>query len=452
MHNQNKMLINNNQLTEREQDVVKLLLQGKSNKQIALALGISNRTVEFHLSNIYAKLGVRSRSEVILKFTESHLRNSTGTHQVKSTVADADDSTENGFKSMLRRISVKNLYLIIGGMSVITLIVTIILLKPSAQVPLIQTEAPLEQATAIIVNTPTATALPAIQPTSIVIPPHTVNGYTAAIESYYIDTSHVIFQVRITGGEITSGGQHRYRSLGGFNLYDENSNLINASAGGGPAIDPALYQLGFVPVTLLKGDHLKGQFAFNISDTTDYNKILAQFRFDFDLPIYTDVRFYPKQTATANNLEILLDSVTVTPTFTQIYLCFPPLTYAPWTLGNQSILQLDGQKAYPIFFSELFNSETGGDMRAGSEPYWAPPIKNGRCIKAVFSIGSNNPTSLTFTIPELENLMPYLQGDAYSQLPILYPGLSEKQAFYKYLEEKGYTYKGPWVFTVRLMP
>lgn len=89
------MYIDTNQFSEREKDVLKLLLQGKSNKQIAVELGISNRTVEFHLSNIYAKLAVNSRSEAILKFTESHLRESTGGIQVISTVADVRDSTEN---------------------------------------------------------------------------------------------------------------------------------------------------------------------------------------------------------------------------------------------------------------------------------------------------------------------------------------------------------------------
>ena len=39
-------------LSKREKDVVGLLLQGKSNKQIALALGLSERTIEFHLNNI----------------------------------------------------------------------------------------------------------------------------------------------------------------------------------------------------------------------------------------------------------------------------------------------------------------------------------------------------------------------------------------------------------------
>lgn len=44
-----------NLLTNREWEVVKLLLQGNSNKLIALSLGISDRMVEFHLRNIYIK-------------------------------------------------------------------------------------------------------------------------------------------------------------------------------------------------------------------------------------------------------------------------------------------------------------------------------------------------------------------------------------------------------------
>lgn len=188
-----------------------------------------------------------------------------------------------------------------------------------------------------------------------------------------------------------------------------------------------------------------------MNNAPEDEKILAKFRFDFDLPINPDIRFYPKQTAIANNLEILLDSVTVTPSFTQIYLCFPPITYAPWTIGHQSMLRIDRQEAYPILLGELFNSETAGNLSARSEPYWTAPIKNGRCLKSLFPIGSSNPTSLTLAIPQLENLMP-LVNDEYLQIPKLYPDLSAKQAFYKYLEENNYTYKGPWVVTVKLIP
>lgn len=54
-------------LSNREREVVQLLLEGKSNKLIASSLSISDRTVEFHLKNIYDKFQVSSRMELVLK-------------------------------------------------------------------------------------------------------------------------------------------------------------------------------------------------------------------------------------------------------------------------------------------------------------------------------------------------------------------------------------------------
>jgi DNA-binding CsgD family transcriptional regulator len=65
------MTVQINNLSKREKDVIALLLQGKSNKQIAFALGISESTVEFHLRNIYTKLQVSSRAEAIIKLGKS---------------------------------------------------------------------------------------------------------------------------------------------------------------------------------------------------------------------------------------------------------------------------------------------------------------------------------------------------------------------------------------------
>jgi NarL family two-component system response regulator LiaR len=58
-------------LTPRETDVLRLLVKGSSNKEIAEALGVGLRTVEGYVSNVFAKCGVRSRTEAVL-FALSH--------------------------------------------------------------------------------------------------------------------------------------------------------------------------------------------------------------------------------------------------------------------------------------------------------------------------------------------------------------------------------------------
>jgi DNA-binding NarL/FixJ family response regulator len=52
-------------LSGRENEVLQLLAQGLANKQIALALNISEHTVKFHISAIYGKLGATSRTEAV---------------------------------------------------------------------------------------------------------------------------------------------------------------------------------------------------------------------------------------------------------------------------------------------------------------------------------------------------------------------------------------------------
>jgi two-component system, NarL family, response regulator LiaR len=53
-------------LTEREMEVLRLLVQGQSNKEIARALQIAEDTVKTHVKHILAKLGVQSRTQAVL--------------------------------------------------------------------------------------------------------------------------------------------------------------------------------------------------------------------------------------------------------------------------------------------------------------------------------------------------------------------------------------------------
>ena len=48
-------------LTSRELEILQLVIAGKTNKAIASEIHISEKTVEFHLDNIYSKIGARTR-------------------------------------------------------------------------------------------------------------------------------------------------------------------------------------------------------------------------------------------------------------------------------------------------------------------------------------------------------------------------------------------------------
>ncbi len=165
-------------LSEREKEVAALLLQGLSNKQIAQALSIATRTVEFHTSHIYEKLAVNSRAEAILKLsgaqaeaglreTASPLRGSdlreTPAVLRVPTVEKERDTNQNDGKIIFsfRRNTMLKILLFVSGLLVVALVALAILgsfvLYPAKQV-----------VNGPIIEEPTSTASPftpaAIQP------------------------------------------------------------------------------------------------------------------------------------------------------------------------------------------------------------------------------------------------------------------------------------------------
>ena len=60
-------------ITKREKEILKLLLSGKGNKEIAEALEISKRTAEVHRFNLMKKLKVKNLMELSNKATEYSL-------------------------------------------------------------------------------------------------------------------------------------------------------------------------------------------------------------------------------------------------------------------------------------------------------------------------------------------------------------------------------------------
>jgi NarL family two-component system response regulator LiaR len=60
-------------MTEREREILALMVEGKSNNEIAKCIFISQSTVKFHVSNILSKLGVSSRTEAVALAMKHHL-------------------------------------------------------------------------------------------------------------------------------------------------------------------------------------------------------------------------------------------------------------------------------------------------------------------------------------------------------------------------------------------
>jgi DNA-binding NarL/FixJ family response regulator len=61
------------ELTEREREVLTLIAQGRGNMEIADRLGLSEKTVRNHVSNIFNKLQVADRAHAIVKAREAGL-------------------------------------------------------------------------------------------------------------------------------------------------------------------------------------------------------------------------------------------------------------------------------------------------------------------------------------------------------------------------------------------
>ncbi|MEW6178981.1 MAG: LuxR C-terminal-related transcriptional regulator [Chloroflexota bacterium] len=110
-----------NELSEREKEILKLVATGASNKEIAQALYISPNTVKVHLRNIFAKIGVVSRTEATLYAIKIGLIPESVREEINQlTTAESNTAVDAPAAQEVRSFSIK------GGGVVVLLIVILI--------------------------------------------------------------------------------------------------------------------------------------------------------------------------------------------------------------------------------------------------------------------------------------------------------------------------------------
>lgn len=115
------MLGNRDQLSDREREILNLVATGASNKEIARALNISTNTIKVHLRNIFAKIGVSSRTEAAMYAINSGIL----TGYEISTVLVENESKQVGVNEDDNRFLFRAFFLI-GLLVVFTIILIVI--------------------------------------------------------------------------------------------------------------------------------------------------------------------------------------------------------------------------------------------------------------------------------------------------------------------------------------
>ncbi len=89
------------QLTQREHEILRLIVDGLANKEIAQRLTLSLSTVKWHVNQIYGKLGVRSRVQAIIRARELDLLGKGGADLATVHLPTADFNPVNPYKGLL---------------------------------------------------------------------------------------------------------------------------------------------------------------------------------------------------------------------------------------------------------------------------------------------------------------------------------------------------------------
>ena len=169
---------------------------------------------------------------------------------------------------------------------------------------------------------------------------------TVTLEKAYADVFRMVFVVSIKSPQAGL-------VISNATLKDASGAELNTGLGisSQPDDPPGRFTVELDPITEFTAGQFKGQLTLGIG--TQFGSTALHRRkhtFDVDLPVYPAVVFDPMQTVTANGVDMLLQRVKVTPSFTKAYLCFQKPSQADWEIGSSSTLQI-GEDTGTLYYS-----------------------------------------------------------------------------------------------------
>lgn len=335
---------------------------------------------------------------------------------------------------------------------------------------------------------PQHTKIPGITP----IEAQTFQESSITMIQAYADAARIAAVLKIEGAQI---------DLMSTNVVLKDQQGRDFNAGVSITVDPedpSLYTYSFTPMDMsqseddsfskekpLSGERFQGQIVITFNAYGKTNQAPQSFTFDLDLPVYPAKEIQVGQTRSANGLEMRLEQLIVTPSYTYAYLCFQKPDTGDWYLSWQGTNLLIGNAQFSSESADLlFDSDLPRDsyLINSPDPDWTPPITQGRCLRAGFPLGHHNkPETLTLTVRGLELTTAELLSDEKIELArqklreqgiemdwITYTGgggggstyqvtqkpdgMTDEEVLERFYTLLGYYVNGPWVFTIEMQP
>lgn len=316
------------------------------------------------------------------------------------------------------------------------------------------------------------------KPFQLPLDSETLRGLTATLRWAFADSQRVALEVSFDGWE------SEYQ-VGTIQIKDTAGNAIGeAYAAPVSEEDQERKLIYFTPQdpSLLQAENVSLGFDLPVLVPPDWQNPVASFHFDLNLPVYPGKTFEPKDFTTANGIEMVLEEVEMSASYTTLTLCYQKPGHegnSDWMISYQTTFESGAYQAHIDSYALVNDSDyglSGGDV--------LPPGGVGRCVKIGIPLGHFNqdsPAGFTLTIPVLEKSTPEVISDAEIQAanailksdgiemtfshttgnhggaagPVILrkpEGMSDQEVIQRFYAALGYYFTGPWVFHITVNP